>query len=47
MDVTDFPSLEENKEVKDLQAKLRQYIIDLMEGKKSISVSISGSKEKL
>ncbi|PCI46228.1 MAG: hypothetical protein COB49_08855 [Alphaproteobacteria bacterium] len=47
MAVIDFPSLDESEEVKDLQAKLRQYIIELIEGKKSISVSISDPKEKL
>lgn len=41
MNVTDFPSPNEDKEVVQMEAKLREYLLLLMEGKKSIPVTIS------
>jgi hypothetical protein len=41
MNVTDLPSPNEGDEVAQMQAKLREYILDLMEGRKSIPVSTS------
>ncbi len=46
MNVTGFPRKKESEEVVQMQAKLREYILDLIEGKKSIPVSMSSEEEE-
>ncbi len=46
MNVTDFPSPNEGDEVVQMQAKLREYMLDLMEGRKSIPVSMSPAEDE-
>jgi len=46
MDVTKIPTPSDQNEILKEQAKLRRYIMDLMEGKKSFPVSMSGPEER-
>ncbi len=46
MDVTKMPSPSDQDEIIEVQAKIRKYILDLMEGEKSFPVSMSEPEER-